>query len=206
MIAQPNPTLIDKAIAAVKADPRRTSVLVVLVVVLAVVWWRVMAGGPGVSSAALVTAPKSGLSSLRSSSGEPNAAAVAALTDWMHAPVPSIGRNLFAIKFDYFRQDSSRIKPTLRAPEGDGFWDQLAKSMTSRADQRRERQFFIESIQLQAAQLRLQTTLMGSQPRAMINGNLVAEGDAVASFRILKIEARRIIVEREGIKLEILMK
>ena len=40
----------------------------------------------------------------------------------------------------------------------------------------------------------------------MINGKLIAEGDVVASFRVLKIEPRRIIVEREGIRLEILMK
>jgi hypothetical protein len=47
---------------------------------------------------------------------------------------------------------------------------------------------------------------MGAKPKAVIDGALVGEGDVVAQFRVLKIEARRIIVEREGIKLEIQMK
>ena len=98
-------------------------------------------------------------------------------------------------------------------PTATDFGINWQKSMTARADQKRERQILIENLQLQAAQLKLQTTLMGTQaegpasrPRAMINGGLVGEGDVVASFRVLRIEARRIVVEREGIKLEILMK
>jgi hypothetical protein len=78
--------------------------------------------------------------------------------------------------------------------------------MASRADQRKERQILVENLQLQAAQLRLQSTVMGPTPRALINGDMLREGDVVAAFRIVRIEARRIIVEREGVKLEIQMK
>jgi hypothetical protein len=61
--------------------------------------------------------------------------------------------------------------------------------------------------------MRLQTTLMSAKPRAVVNGAMVKEGDVIAcgpvdnrtEFRVSKIEARRIIVEREGIKLEIPM-
>jgi len=48
--------------------------------------------------------------------------------------------------------------------------------------------------------------MMGPQPKALVNGEFVGEGSVVASFRVLKIEARRMIVEREGIRLEIVMK
>ena len=62
--------------------------------------------------------------------------------------------------------------------------------------------------------MRLQSTVMGATPKAVIDGEMVSEGDVVAcgtgetrtTFRVLKIEPRRIIVEREGIKLEIQMK
>jgi hypothetical protein len=114
-------------------------------------------------------------------------------------------RDLFAVKLDYYPQDGTQIAQTLRAPSGDGFWDRLAKSMTAKADQMKERRILIENHRLQAAQLKLQTTLMGRHPRAMVNGELVTEGDVVATFRVLAIEPRRIIVEREGVKLEILM-
>jgi hypothetical protein len=80
------------------------------------------------------------------------------------------------------------------------------KSMTFRADVRKERQILVENLQQQASQLRLQSTMMGAKPKAVIDGEMVEEGEFVASFRVLKIEARRIIVEREGIKLEIQMK
>jgi hypothetical protein len=43
-------------------------------------------------------------------------------------------------------------------------------------------------------------------PKALIDGELVGEGDVVAGFRVLKIGARGIVIEREGIVLEILMK
>jgi hypothetical protein len=86
--------------------------------------------------------------------------------------------------------------------------------MSSRADVRKERQILIENLQQQASQLRLQSTMMGASPKAVVDGGLVGEGDVVACgagetrtvFRVLKIEPRRIVVEREGIKLEIQMK
>jgi hypothetical protein len=87
----------------------------------------------------------------------------------------------------------------------ESFWDQLAKSTHAQADQRKERQILIENLQRQASQLRIQTILMGENPRALINGTLVGEGDVAASFRVLRIEARRLVVEREGVRLEILM-
>jgi hypothetical protein len=87
-----------------------------------------------------------------------------------------------------------------------GFWDELAKSMAFRADARKEQQILKENLQQQANQLRLQSTMMTTPPKAVIDGEMVGEGDVVASFRVLKIEPRRIEVEREGIKLEIQMK
>jgi hypothetical protein len=65
---------------------------------------------------------------------------------------------------------------------------------------------------VQARQIRLQSTLMGGpHPAALMNGQMVREGDVVATgsgasrttYRVLKIEARRVILEREGIRSEI---
>ena len=78
--------------------------------------------------------------------------------------------------------------------------------MALQADQRDKRQNLIANYKAQAASLRLVSTMMGPQPKAMVNAELVGEGSVVAGFRVLKIEARRIIVEREGIRLEIQMK
>jgi hypothetical protein len=122
--------------------------------------------------------------------------------EWQRRPIAPLSRNLFVINYDFFPQDGSTPAP-LRVQQGDGFWDHIAKSMTARADQKREREVLVENLRLQAQQLKLQSTVLGALPRALVNGQLVRVGDVVASFRVTKIEARRIVVEREGIKLEV---
>ncbi len=135
------------------------------------------------------------------SSGKANET-ILALQEWTRRPLGPLGRNLFVVNYDFFPQDGS--KPAApRRPQGDGFWDHIAKSMTLRADQKREREVLVENLRMQAGQLKLQSTVMGASPKALVNGELVGEGDVVASFRVTKIEARRIVVEREGIKLEV---
>jgi hypothetical protein len=63
-----------------------------------------------------------------------------------------------------------------------------------------------ERVTREAGRLHLQSVVMGTSPRAMVDGQLLAEGDVVANFRVLRIEARGITVEREGIKLEVTFK
>ena len=189
-----------------KADPRKAGVLGALAVVMVFMWVRLLGGktGPapaaaGVSSARLDSALSPSLSKLVA----PKAAgAQQQLEEWLKRPISPLSRNVFTVNYDFFPQDGSKLS-TLRVPQGDGFWDQLAKSMTARADQKREREVLVENLRLQAAQLKVQSTVMGARPRALMNGELVSEGDVVASFRVTKIEARRVVVEREGIKLEI---
>jgi hypothetical protein len=116
------------------------------------------------------------------------------------------------VRLEYFPRDVKG--PTASLVESEGFWDAVAKSLPSQADQKKERQILAENLQLKAAELKLQSTVLGPTPKALVNGELVSEGDVLASgsgesrtpFRVLKIEPRRIIVEREGIMLEIPMK
>ena len=118
-----------------------------------------------------------------------------------------MGRNLFAAELDHFPRHGPHNPQSdaASALETQAFWDRVAKSMSDQADQRRERQVLVDNLRLRAAKLRLQTTVMGAKPRAVINGELVGEGDVIASFRVLRIEARRVVVEREGIRLDITM-
>jgi hypothetical protein len=131
-----------------------------------------------------------------------SAAATAALQDWaLRRPIAPLSRNLFAVNYDLFPTDGMRApEPAVRVERGDGFWDQLAKSMAARADQIKEHRARVETLRAEAARLKVQSTLMGPSPRAMVDGRLVGLGDVVASFRVTRIEARRIVVEREGIK------
>jgi len=124
------------------------------------------------------------------------------MVEWSRQPIPSaLSRNLFVVNYEYFPQDGT--KPVIvHVSHGDGFWDQVAKSMAFRADQKEARDALRENIRQQAEKLNLQSTLMTAPPKALVNGELVGEGDVVASFRVLRIEAQRIVIEREGIMLE----
>jgi hypothetical protein len=210
---RPNPVkqFADRLAAQARSDPKKATVLAVLVVVMGVMWARLVGGsaaGPRAATASDVAAARSGAAGptgapdVLRGAGPANARALASLQEWVRKPIVPLSRNLFVVNYDYFPQDGSKPAP-LRAPHGDGFWDQVAKSMTQRADQKREREVLVENLRLQAAQLKVQSTVMGASPKALINGRLVGEGAVVASFRVSKIEARKIVVEREGIKLEL---
>jgi hypothetical protein len=205
---------ISRLIRMVRKDPQKAGILTVLVAILLVLQFRLATqgkGGPSKATAASMTSksnnPSSGTQNARGDSRN-------ALNAWLEQPAESVNRNLFAVNLDRFPQDNGKI--TSSGGRSSLFWDELAKSMSHQADVKRERRVLYENLAQQASQLRLQSTMMGAQPKAVINGDMVREGDVVASgasgdsqsvsFRVLKIEARRIIVEREGIKLEIQMK
>ena len=207
--AKHKPGFLGKTLAAVRRDPQKAGILTVLVAILVVLQIRLVTSDK--------TGPSKAKAALKSDKGSTVSAAGASDTSnplraWMEQSDASAGRNLFVVNLDRFPQDSG--KAAQGAAKTALFWDDLAKSLSQQADVRKERQILIENLQQQASQLRLQSTMMGAVPKAGINGGMVGEGSVVASgagdsrvsFRVLKIEARRIIVEREGIKLEIQMK
>jgi hypothetical protein len=213
----PRPAWVGAVGYACRRDPKKAGVFAVLLVVLGTMWVRMGSDG-GATGPATASGARGGAHG-GAATGDPAALRAsrrpaeldAAVSDWRGTPVLP-PRNLFAVKFDYFPRDGSRSAEPVRG--GEGFWAELGKSLASRTDDKKQRQVLIENLQLQAAKLRLETTMMGARPTAVINGEMVGEGDLVASgsgvtrtvFRVSKIEARRVIVEREGIKLEIPMK
>jgi hypothetical protein len=209
MAAKLNPGFFKKMTAAVRRDPQKAGILTILVAILVVLQVRLLTGekvaGPTKAHAAVVKSDNTSTPRTYSDGGNP-------LRAWMSQPSAEVKRNLFVVNLEKFPQDSDQTAST--SPKSALFWDDLAKSMSLQADVRKERKFLIENLTRQASQLRLQSTLMGASPRAVINGEMVGEGSVVAcgpddkrvTFRVLKIEARRIIIEREGIKLEIQMK
>jgi hypothetical protein len=218
MPPQPPRNLVSRIKTAVRNDPQKAGILTVLVSILLVLQVRLhMSEKEGGPSAAVANTNGGGgahnppplgggngtPSQQNAEPGKPLDAA-AALRVWMDAPGADLNRNLFTVDFERFPADGTRVRTPDK--EAVGFWDELAKSMTVRADVKRERQVLVENLARQASQLRLQSTIMGASPKAVIDGDLVGEGDVVASFRVLKIEPRRIMIEREGIKLEIQMK
>ena len=200
---------IAKLLAASKADPKKAGVLVVLVTVLGTMWVRMAftnGGGPAGATAATTSSDNDMFgSAVTPGRATMSSAASAALAEWRGTPVSPVVRNLFTVPTENYAQTGERpAAPVVRVD--DGFWDELAKSLSSQADQNKQRQIRTDNMLRDAAKLQLQTILMSASPKAVIGGEMVGEGSVVAEFRVLRIEARRIIIEREGIKLEIPMK
>ena len=212
------------ALAAMKRDPKKTGVMAVLAMLLAFMVVRTFgpggaprrAGAATATATSLATASAAGTARAGPGGSGKNQADPSAsrgrgispyLRKWADAPLAPVSRNLFAIRLEYFPFEGPKT-PTgdVRERADDGFWARLEKSLAVQADQRDKRENQKANYIKAAAQLKLQSTIMGPQPKALVNGELVGEGDVVAEFRVQKIEARRVIVEREGIRLEIQMK
>jgi hypothetical protein len=195
--------------AAIKQDPKKAGMLVVLVAVLLVLWAKMMLTGGGApkSAAGMTLAPSAQASVQVHNNGPKVRDNSALLREWLGEPMPQgVSRNIFEVKLDYYPMDTAHVQRDSRTIDDPTFWEKLAKSIDAQADQQHKRENLIQNVRQHAGQLQVTSILMGSRPKAMINGVLIGEGEVVAGFRVLEIKARSVIVEREGIKLEIPMK
>lgn len=204
-------TPVAKLRAAARKDPKKAGVLGVLVLVMAGLWVKVLVrpspAPAGAAAAHAATGPKA-----------PSTAQPATLTDnngrfasvrhtsWTTVKLAPPDRNLFLIDYDRFEKSGKSTANGAPVQQTADSAADLAKSGPSQADLNKERQILVANLQTQAAQLKLRTTVMGPSPKALVNGTLVGEGDSVASFRVVKITPRGMVIEREGIKLEVQMK
>jgi hypothetical protein len=190
-------------------QPKKAAGLGALIIIMALMWARAMSGGPSPAVARANVIHKSGGATADSQGFTPRPRAessLLALRLFCRRNVLPLSRNLFCVNTDVFPGDAVK---TLEAPAGDGFWDSIAKSMRAKAEEKDRRRKVVEQACLEAAQLKLQSTIMGSSPKAMIDGrlvglnDLVGGGKGVAPFKVVRIGARGIVVERDSVRLEI---
>jgi hypothetical protein len=199
-----SPAWQTKLTTALRQDPKKTGVLGALVLIFLTVSARMMIGlsPPAPAAGSLVTPANAAVPAFVPSPVSKPGGAGTSLRGWLSTPIPSISRNDFLVKSDYFPANTAK---TSEAAPQSGFWITLEKSLSLQADQKEKRESQIASLKQQAAALRLTSTVMGSSPRAMVNGALVGVGESVESFRVVRIEPRGIVVQRDGIQLAIPM-
>jgi hypothetical protein len=196
----------EKVMATMRASPGKSSVAGLLGLVMIIVWGRVLLGGHSPATA------RGGVVSYQAAASQAPVTAPMphrivqggeSLGQWARAPIGPLGRNPFAIPFDFYPRDASVVGTDVNGNAS--YWDLVKKSMASRADQQEQRQILVDNVRIAAEGLKLEAIVLGAAPGAMVNGQLVREGSSVAGFHILKIQPRRLIVEREGVKLAVLM-
>jgi hypothetical protein len=132
-----------------------------------------------------------------------------AMDQWLKEPKQPAKRNLFALNLEEYPADSSSnpngTNRLSQDQKDQPLWDDVAKSLATQADQRRERELRVKNLQRSAAKLSLQKIIVGPPAKAMVNGEVIDEGGSIASFRVVKIESDRITVEKDGITLDVVM-
>ena len=206
MIAQMETSgAVESMLKQVKSEPKKAAALALLVAVLVGMWVKIfLFGDPRAVTAGPIGGEKvkPGTSHILNQQLSP---ASRSLLDWVKKPITGTKRNLFTIKLDYFPVDGTR--PMFSGDDADGFWDQLAKSLAAKADQEKAKGILRDNVRMRASRLDLQSTgMFNGSPKAMVNGTIVQEGDTIEGFRITRIETKRIVVELEGIQVEVIFK
>lgn len=105
-------------------------------------------------------------------------------------------RDLFTL------QNWSAYTPTFAVAEGAAkgaprseFWSNIAKAADEYRDARRQE---AQALAKDLAELKLQSTLTGSNPSAYISGHLVHEGDTLQGFYVARIEERRVLLTKSS--------
>jgi hypothetical protein len=196
MQSKASPAIKQRLRAALLRDPKKSSMMAGLAIIILIMVARMGSNGPPAATASFLRRSVAATSDLQSPA--PMAVSNNAVLEWLAQPHRQVERNLFAIKLDHYARAGSHGE-SVDSPE------EPEKSPTDATDQERERQILLENLQSQAAKLKLQTTVMGSVATALVNGELVKVGDTVAGFKVVRIEARRVSVEQDGVVLEIEM-
>jgi hypothetical protein len=170
-----------------------------LLVVMLVLWIRMLSNGPASATAAFIRRSVQSVEAITDNGKLTQAASSSSpVLDWLAQPRRPVERNLFAIHLEYYAR-ANETAPATESPEDP------EKSANEAADQDREKQILLGNLQSQAATMKLQTTVMGPVPTALVNGQLVKEGDSIDGFKVVRIDPRRMVIEQAGVTLEIWM-
>lgn len=212
--------IVAKLPEPMRTDPKKAAALAGLGVVLLGVLVKQFAFGssatPAAASAAVpqLAAPTPTDLLPRSSKSKSGNSANSAVTAWLNDPIKTLDRNLFEFRSEFYPRSTESLATSVRVIEDELFWDQLAKSLTARADSKKQKQIRIDNLQQAAGKLKVQSTIMGPNPRAMVDGRMTrlggtveadAGGGSIVTFKVIKVEARRLVIERDGLKFEVPM-
>jgi hypothetical protein len=99
---------------------------------------------------------------------------------------------------DLFRFNSIYYPPLPESEEKDGG---EAKSPADQVDESTRADAKMLEVRLAAQNLKLQSTLNGNEPRALINGVLLSPGEQIEGFVLRQVDGRKAVLEKEGVEI-----
>lgn len=79
----------------------------------------------------------------------------------------------------------------------------ITESGTDDSDVTAQKQARIEAVRIAARRLSLQSVVQGEQPRAFINGQLIAPGQTVEGFLLKQVTDRYAVLEMNGVEIRL---
>jgi len=169
-------------------DPKKAGLVVLLIVVALLLWGRLLLSHVPQMASADPSAP---VAAGVDGSGELSGPILPTTPD---KPVVSVelaevlSRDLFLLP----REKYEALVDETKAQEPE-------KSPTEPADDQGWRRAVREA----ADELSLQSVVTGEQPRAIINGQLVAPGQRIAGFTLIRVAERFVEVEKDGVTVRV---
>lgn len=198
------------------ADKRKTAALGVLSIVMMFVWGRLFlqsSGGPTPAVAALSPELVAAVSTseVETVRREPdsNEPITREVVRARATPVVDIRKADRTLSRDYFSPDWSQFAAAdggelaASSKQGSpGAWQIVAGSVRRERDrQRRE----ADGVRRKAAELVLQSTMIGEPSLAVISGRMLHVGDTIEGFVVDGIEPRTVVVRKDGVRVTIHM-
>lgn len=182
----------------VRRDPKRSAVLAALLVVLGALGTRqILQSSPRAAHAAdgttdsVVPGPTSG--PLGSTSSDH-------LLAWLSTEIRPVARDAFRIRGFGESDSAAQVRDSGQVAET----EEAEKSARKEADEQRVRRIDESAIVSAARRLRVQSTIEGATPSALVNGRLVRPGDSILSdqgveLTVRSIERGRVTFEARGV-------
>jgi hypothetical protein len=185
------------------ADKKKTGVLTVLTVVALVMAYRTFGGGsslPAKASAAVATAE----AAEPAVKAAPAARNDARRDEYLAKLDREIRRDLFAVDFQVYPLREGTV-PEAVSPAG--MDEQMEELRRRQAETQRlaEQEEHERIIRTQALTLRLQSTMLGARPTAIINGQVLSLGDVINGFSIKSIGSGQCVVTCGGVDVTLIM-
>lgn len=190
------PDLWTRLSLELRRDKKKSAIMAVLVLVAAVLGGRLIVSqfGPAKasasSSAAVATAEVAAPSSDGASAGGAQHGMVAKRDEYIANIKPGITRDLFKFTPEAFalakpqKAPAMAKKPTTRPVDKEKALKELRKQLKELAQSR-------------ARDLKLQSTIVGASPIAIINGKLVRVGRKIDGFTVVSVTSRKCEIEIE---------
>jgi hypothetical protein len=202
---------------SIRDQKQKIGLLTALLSILAMaVAWQTLGGAAAKTAAAkqgaTVDSKKSVEERATASTSRKSSKKQKDLESWLARPIEPITRDLFAYDLSRFPFASLYAQSSPDAPRAVTVWDRAEKSLNARADALKQTESRRSSLIRAAERLNVQSIMSsGSTSTAMVNGRVLRVGEIVedesapvkVSFVVRAIEGRRLIVERDGVRIAV---